>query len=219
MQILDNDSTQNSISQEGSENVNSENVFSPKSSEQIGSDINLEKDNLKQTVEFPVSSGNSNIQFELEKKVEDLKSALAEMEDWKSRALRSAADLQNSQKQHDIDIVQTKKSTKKQVATDLLTFLNTLNLAFAFAPQSEDPKIQSFIQALQTSFAKLTDDLKLKNIEVLIPQIGDIFVPEYMSSLNQVEDDGSVGSIIVKQVVSIGLKVDNQVVQAASVMV
>jgi molecular chaperone GrpE len=138
-----------------------------------------------------------------------------EVEEWKNKSLRLAADLQNLSKQHDLDTAQVKKSVKKQTISAVLTFLNTLNLAFSYIPQTEDQKVLSFIQTLKTSFEKVKTDLQGIGIEILIPEVGEEFDASFMTLLNSTEDDTAA----VKQVVSIGLKIDGQLIQPASVMV
>ena len=125
--------------------------------------------------------------------------------------------LQNTQKQHDFDLASTKKSTKKGVATTMATFVNTFNLAFSYIPNINDEKIQKFINTLKASFDKSISDIKVHNIEFLIPKTGDIFDPNFMEILNPDSVQGE--EVQVKQVVSVGIKVDNQLIQAASIMV
>ena len=147
-----------------------------------------------------------------------LKILQAELEDWKQKSLRLAADLQNLNKQHDLDIQQAKKTAKKSILVPALTFINTLNLAFTFEPQTEDEKITKFIGTLKSSLQKVIEDFKLHGVEVIVPEPGDEFNAEFMNILNPDNANLEEG-VVIKQVVSCGLKVDNQLVQPASVMI
>ncbi len=147
-----------------------------------------------------------------------LDSLTKELEDWKNRTLRIAADLQNTQNQFELDMATAKKSAKKSVAINIVSFINTMYLAFVYAPQNLDENTKNFINTLKSNFKKAIEDLKVSQIEIIIPDSGDDFNPETMSILNPeaVIDESSAK---VKQVVSVGLKVDEQLIQPVSIMV
>jgi molecular chaperone GrpE (heat shock protein) len=148
----------------------------------------------------------------------ELASSNTEKDDWKAKSIRYAADLQNSVRQNGLDLSQAKKNTKKSTVLSLVPFLNTLNIAFAYTPQTEDPKVKTFISTLNSSFQKAISDFQGIGVEILTAQAGDAFNPEFMSILNgDVETDSH--EVKVKQVVSIGLKIDNQLIQPISVIV
>jgi molecular chaperone GrpE (heat shock protein) len=148
----------------------------------------------------------------------ELASSNKEKDDWKAKSIRYAADLQNSVRQNELDIAQAKKNTKKSTVLSLVPFLNTLNIAFAYSPQTEDPKVKTFISTLNSSFHKAISDFQGIGVEILTAQAGDAFDPEFMAILNNDVDTDS-HEVKVKQVVSIGLKIDNQLIQPISVIV
>jgi molecular chaperone GrpE len=156
---------------------------------------------------------NKSLQIEAE-----LQTMKLEMEDWKEKATRFSADIQNLSRQHELDIQQAKKSSKKSVLITLVGFLNTLNLAFAFAPATKDEKVINFISTLKTSFDRAIDDFKSMGVEILIPTVGEIFNAEYMNILNP-DNVPEIEHVVVKQVVSCGLKIDNQLVQPVNIMI
>lgn len=161
----------------------------------------------------------TNLELEkLQKEIIDLKT---KNEDMTNRIFRMAADAQNSSKQEEINLGQTRKHTKKSVVNLILPFLDTLNLAFAFVPPTEDTKMQKFVQTLQNSFEKLIKDLILSGIELIIPKENDIFDPNIMMPLNSPEltdNQTENKENKIKRMVSIGIKIDGQVVRSASVM-
>lgn len=193
----------------------------------MNKDDNQQKDNLDKKIDntnkdnsFDTQNNHSepteNIQPVVKDLENQLKFAKVEVEDWKSHSTRLSADLQNLSKQHQLDIATTKKSAKKKTISSVLNFLNTLNLAFTFAPKSEDPSIQKFVDTLKISFERIIEDLKVDGIEIITPKIGEEFNPSYMSLLNGTSD---VENPVIQQVVSLGLKVDGSLVQPAAVMV
>jgi molecular chaperone GrpE (heat shock protein) len=68
---------------------------------------------------------------------------------------------------------------------------------------------------LISSFDKSIQDLKLVGIEIVVPKIGDLVDLNYMNLLNTPQDQSD---LTIKQVVSVGLKIEDQVVQPASVL-
>lgn len=135
--------------------------------------------------------------------------------DLKNSLIRKEADTQNLIKQHHFDIENAKKSTKKSVANQVLHVVNTLSLAFGHVPKVQNPEFDKFIQTLISSFEKSISDLKLVGIEIIIPKIGDEIDLNYMSLLNTPQDQSD---LTVKQIVSVGLKIEGQIIQPASVL-
>lgn len=188
---------------------------------------NAKKQNINQDIEEKLIKNTTSAvetdkisELKLQQEIAHLKSQInsqsLEIDDWKNKALRISADLQNFQKQTEIDQLQTKKITKKITIQNILPFLNTLNISFSYTPKTEDQVINLFIETLRSSFNKLVLDLKNNNIEIITANPGDIFNPAFMEILNS---DFSQEEPKVKQVVSIGLKIDNQLIQPISVIV
>jgi len=132
-------------------------------------EINSEEENLKKT-----ELNQENIQERGEEReekpkidfkdieIKKLKELLAQQEvknrtlqeeliDWKEKSGRIYAEMQAITKQHDLEIAQSKKSAKKNIASGLLDFLNTLQISFSFMPQTDDEKVNKFTQTLNLS--------------------------------------------------------------------
>ena len=196
-------------------NFNQNRDESPQINPTAGPDIqDVEIENSK-TLENPeISSTDSNYKIsELQTKINSLE---LEVDDWKSKSLRIAADLQNLQKQHDLDSVGIRKRVKKDVINPVISFVNTLNLAFAFSPETQDEKVLKFVKTLKFSFETLLKDLNNQNIKIIIPEIGTNFDAETMTALNIPEDNETAK---VKQIVSVGVEIDKQLIQPVSVMI
>lgn len=189
-----------------------ENNFSENSEELVAD--NLKTEHVDATEDKNTKNEFENSDLGNEMLENELKFAKSEIEDWKNKATRLTADIQNLNKQSELDLVQAKKSAKKNSIGTILTFLNTLNLAFSFVPETEDQKMLVFVETLKTSFDKALQDLKTIGVEVLVPAIGENFNPELMSLLNSPEDLEPK----IKQVVTLGIKIDGVLVQPASVL-
>lgn len=156
----------------------------------------------------------------LEKRVAQLEAAQniaqKEITDWKDKAYRFSADLQNVNKQNELDLQTSLKRGKKNVVQLLLPFVDTLNLSFAFTPETDDENVSKFVDTLKGSFSKMIADFEAAGIEFLVPEIGSEVDAEYMSVLNSVSDEDE---ITVKRVVGVGVRIDGQLIQEATVMV
>jgi molecular chaperone GrpE len=154
------------------------------------------------------------INIELEQTKVELESGKAEITDWKNKALRAIADMENSKKQQELDAIQTKKNVKKNLAKPILDFLNNQFLIITYLKDITDQKALTSLETLKISFDKLVTDLKSQGIEVIIPKIGDEFNPEFMQGLNTTENSEAK----VENIVSLGLKIDTQVINPAMIM-
>lgn len=188
---------------------------------------NAKKQNINQDTEVKSTKNTVHtapidkiLEIKSQQEIAQLKSQISsqsfEIEDWKNKALRISADLQNFQKQTEIDQQQAKKATKKSTIQNILPFLNTLNISFSYTPKSEDQAVNVFVETLRNSFNKLVLDLKNNNIEILTASSGDVFDPTFMELLNS---DFVGEEPKVRQIVSVGLKIDNQLIQPISVIV
>ena len=184
-------------------------------------DENKINEKNKTTTDKVAKQTENNTTENLESKIVNLETQLniitAEKEDWQNRSLRAVADLQNLSKQAELDNLQSKKSSKKQVINIILPFLNTINLAFAHSPKSESQDVKQFIETLQSSLNRLISDLNNISVEIVIPEVGQEFNPEFMNILNGDKVEG-LSEIKVLQVVSCGVKIDNQVIQPANIL-
>lgn len=142
---------------------------------------------------------------------ENLTNKIKSLED---KNLRLSAEIQNLHRQHELEQLQYLKKGKRIVTMNIVSFLSTLNIAFTYLPETADEKVLSFIGTLKNSYEKLQEELNKCGVELIIPNIGDVFDSSTMNSLTPAINDDH----IVKNIASIGMRVDGQVVQPASVI-
>ncbi len=136
-----------------------------------------------------------------------------EIEELKAKNLRLLADMQNVMKQNEMDVDRAKKSVKKEIALSLADFVSHMNLAFSYAPEASETAVKDFVDRLKNSLDTSLKVLQKFNIEIIIPNPGDTFNPEFMNAVNELSGDTSIPT--VKGVVSAGVKVDGQVIKPA----
>jgi molecular chaperone GrpE (heat shock protein) len=165
-------------------------------------------------------SSVSDNTHQLARKIADLQASISvkdtEIQDWRDKAYRFSADLQNVTKQHEIDLQQASKRGKKSVVQTLLPFIDAMNLSFSYVPESDDEALTKFVTALKGSFEKMVSDFSNTGIEFLVPEEGDVVDTTYMSVLNASGDEEDV---VVSKVVGVGVKIDGQLIQEATVMI
>jgi molecular chaperone GrpE (heat shock protein) len=171
--------------------------------EKLKSEIENLKDENKSLLEEKENLANEKV--EKDEKLEEQKTKIDTL-------LREISFLQ---KQNELDVVTAQKKAKKNLAENILDFLNTLHISFTYLPETEDEKIQKFLTTLSGSFSKLQNDLKNVNLEMIIPREGDEFNAENMQIL---ENSSGEDHPKIKHVVSIGLKIDDQLVKPAVVI-
>jgi len=175
------------------------------------------------TTEQPTSSGNADANTHsanaqtsnaISSKEQEL---LQEIETLKVKNLRLLADIQNLLRQNQIDIERAKKTLKTEIALAMVDFVTSMHLAFTYLPDNLDEKTRNFIRQLQLSLESSIKNLQSLNIELLIPKVGEPFNSEYMNAVNTPTDEAS-NLPTIKSVVTVGLKVDGQLVKPAQVL-
>ena len=175
------------------------------------------------TTEQPTSSGNADANTHsanaqtsnvISSKEQEL---LQEIETLKAKNLRLLADIQNLLRQNQIDIERAKKTLKTEIALAMVDFVTSMHLAFTYLPDNLDEKTRNFIRQLQLSLESSIKNLQSLNIELLIPKVGEPFNSEYMNAVNTPTDEAS-NLPAIKSVVTVGLKVDGQLVKPAQVL-
>jgi len=142
---------------------------------------------------------------------------IQEIEALKAKNLRLLADIQNLLRQNQIDIERAKKSLKTEIALAMVDFVTSMHLALNYLPEGVDDKTRNFVKQLQLSLETSIKNLQSLHIEVLIPQVGEPFNSEYMNAVNTPADEPNHLPTI-KSVVTVGLKVDGQLVKPAQVL-
>jgi molecular chaperone GrpE len=163
-------------------------------------------DELNQKIKELTASSESK-----DKEILDLKENL---EITTSKMTRIAADSENLKKHQELENQQVRKALKKSIARNLLEFLNNQFLTLNFLKEVEDDKTKSSLNTLKVSFDTIVRDLAKQSIEFIIPEVGGQFDPELMQAISRTTEDGKVLTIV-----TLGLKVDGQVIQPSSVII
>jgi molecular chaperone GrpE len=155
---------------------------------------------------------------ELEVKIKEQENQINEqkesLETTTQKMIRTLADSENLKKHQELENQQVRKALKKSIAKNLLEFLNNQYLTLNFLKEVEDDKTKSSLNTLKISFDTIVKDLAKQSIEFIIPEVGGEFDPELMQAISKTTDHDKVVTIV-----TLGLKVDGQVIQPASVII
>lgn len=160
----------------------------------------------------PESAVSKNAEIALLKV--QLESKEIESKDWQNKAFRYVADLENFKKHQELETAQVKKNTKKYAVKPLLEYLNNQYLALNFIKDITDEKTVKALGMFKTSFDKLIAEYNIQGVELILPNEGDEFDPVTMQALAPTDDEHAK----VKHIVSLGLKIDNQLIQPVMVV-
>ncbi len=119
-------------------------------------------------------------------------------------------------RQHELDIEQKIKSSKKKIIEPIVTYINNVVLAFQYLPQGLEDNLNKFVETLKLALQRAIEDLQKHGVEIIIPKVGEAVDPIYMNVLNPGASDSE--DLIVKSIVSVGIKIDGQITQPVSIM-
>jgi molecular chaperone GrpE len=163
--------------------------------------------NEKSTSSINIENLNS---LKYSSQITELEKKLKESED---KSLRLMAEISNMHKHQESQSTQLKRSGKRQVLEPVVGFLTILNIAFAHKPDTQDEKFLKFFGTLSTSFEKVKQDLLSSGVELIIPTQGQDFDPITMQSLTPASETNKVVNTV-----SLGYKLDGQLIQPSMVM-
>ena len=121
---------------------------------------------------------------------EDDAAAAAEgLEDWRDRALRAPAEMQNMRKRLDSDVEERTRARMEALFFELITLHDHLDLALGALPPEleEDPAATSFttgVRAIHASFEAL---LRRFGLEIIQPRAEQDFDPEHHEAVQTVD--------------------------------
>jgi molecular chaperone GrpE (heat shock protein) len=154
---------------------------------------------------------------ELNDKIKEQQTLITEqkesIETTTQKMIRVLADSENLKKHQELENQQVRKSLKKSIAKNLLEFLNNQFLTLNFLKEVEDDKTKSSLNTLKVSFDTIVSDLAKQSIEFIIPEVGGEFDPESMQVITKTTEEAKVVTIV-----TLGLRIDGQVIQPASVI-
>ena len=122
---------------------------------------------------------------EVSEKDEKLKTSFEESdknaEVWKNKYYEAYADLSNARKMLDKEVENEKKFALKEMIKEIIPVLDTFDVVFK--KHIDDEAIKGYVEGFRIIYNKLCNLLKSKQVEIIVPTIGEEYNPAYMEAI------------------------------------
>ena len=122
---------------------------------------------------------------EANEKIAKLQSSFEEndkaAEGWKNKYYEAFADLSNARKMLDKEVESEKKFALKEIIKDIIPVIDTFDVAFK--KRIEDEVVRGYVEGFKIIYNKLCNLLKARQVEIIIPTIGEEYNPNYMEAI------------------------------------
>ena len=102
-------------------------------------------------------------------------------EGWKNKYYEAFADLSNARKMLDKEVENEKKFALKEMIKEIIPIIDTFDVAFK--KRIEDEVVRGYVEGFKIIYNKLCNLLKAKQVEIVIPTIGEEYNPTYMEAI------------------------------------
>ncbi len=148
----------------------------------------------------------------------ELELAILERDQWKDRALRTAADIENTKRRFEAQAEDAKTYAIQKFARELLGVADNLDRAIMAAPKNADAAEAALVAGLELTQRTLLHAFSTFGVNLVNPQPGDAFDPNFHQAvMEQPSDDVPPGT--VSQVLQTGYSLAGRVLRAAMVVV
>jgi molecular chaperone GrpE len=148
--------------------------------------------------------------------LEQLKAELAE---WRDKALRAAADAENTRRRAERETNDARAYAIQRFARDLFQAADNLERALAAAPrESADAAVSNFVLGIEMTEKALQSAFERNGLKRISPARGDRFDPHLHQAMME-QDDAEVDPGAVAQTMQAGYELFGRVVRPAMVVV
>nr|WP_275899627.1 nucleotide exchange factor GrpE [Bacillus piscicola] len=152
---------------------------------------------------------------DISEQVKQIEALKQENEEWKSRALRAQADLENIRRRHREEQEKAAKYRAQNLVEALLPVLDNFERAINFKPESEEAS--SLLEGVNMVYSQLYSALQQEGVDVIAAQ-GETFDPHLHQAVMQVEEEGFDSGMVVEEMQT-GYKLKDKVIRPAMVKV
>lgn len=138
-----------------------------------------------------------------------------EIEEWKNRALRTQADLENVRRRAKAEKEEDAKYRVQPLAEDLLPVMDNFERAMQTQPDNESA--QSFIDGMAMVYNQFRSALEQQGVEE-IPAQGEYFDPTIHQAVMQADEEGFESNQIVEEMQK-GYRLKDRVLRPSMVKV
>jgi molecular chaperone GrpE len=171
------------------------------------------------TDETTPAQGNGAAAPEAELGSASLEQLQSELNDWRDKALRAAADAENTRRRAEREMNNARAYAIERFAKDLLGAADNLERALAAAPRdAEDAAVKGFVTGIEMTEKALQDAFERNGLKKIAPEPGGKFDPHlHQAMMEQPGGEFAPGSVL--QVMQAGYELFGRVVRPAMVIV
>lgn len=163
-------------------------------------------------------SVREEIDFPGRDKLEDQLTAMEKkVDEYKDKAARYGADMENFRRRAERDIANAHKFGAEKLLMDLLPVVDSMVRGLE-SPESHDPHAKSMREGISLTLDLLHKTLLKHGIKIIDPYPGEAFNPELHEAMSAVKDPNAKPNTIV-QVIQKGYELNGRVLRAAMVIV
>jgi molecular chaperone GrpE len=147
-----------------------------------------------------------------------LDAVIAERDEWKDRALRAVAEVENVKRRSETQQNDARAYAIQRFARDLLGVADSLERALQTAPKDTDGPAASLVSGLELIQKSLTQALEANNVKRVDPQAGEAFDPNLHQAMMEQPSDTLQGGQVI-QTLQAGYALFGRVLRPAMVVV
>ena len=179
----------------------------------------MEKEEVKKDIEEPVideetSKDNKKKNKQEDKLLKQIETLTKEVEIWKDKAYRTAADCDNLRKSYEKDHETLLKYRAMGFVEKLLPALDSFHLSLMVKP--DNPSLANYVKGFEMIYRQILSSLEQEGVKQISPEIGSHFDADTMQAID-VKDGEEDDKII--QVYSNGYMLKDRLVRPAMVVV
>ena len=147
-----------------------------------------------------------------------LDAVIAERDDWKDRALRVAAEMENLKRRSETQQNDARAFAIQRFARDLLGVSDNLERALMAAPKDADGPAAGLVTGLELTQKSLLQAFETNGLKRVAPQPGDAFDPHLHQAMMEQPSDTVPGGTVIQTMQS-GFELFGRTVRPAMVVV
>ena len=147
-----------------------------------------------------------------------LDQVIAERDDWKDRALRVAAEMENLKRRSETQQNDARAFAIQRFARDLLGVADNLERALQAAPKDAEGPAAGLVTGLEMTQKSLLQAFETNGLKRLAPAAGDTFDPNFHQAMLEQPSDTVAGGAVI-QTMQAGFELFGRTIRPAMVVV
>ncbi len=147
-----------------------------------------------------------------------LDQVIAERDDWKDRALRVAAEMENLKRRSETQQNDARAFAIQRFARDLLGVADNLERALQAAPKDAEGPAAGLVTGLEMTQKSLLQAFETNGLKRLAPDAGDAFDPNFHQAMLEQPSDTVAGGAVI-QTMQAGFELFGRTIRPAMVVV